>query len=135
MRDHVNHFLGKSPYYVHALGRPGDLAAMTAPGEYEASRKLFPQEGRFNEMVAARIFMSLSQYSPGKLAGKLTVPWLVQAATGDATTPSRVAEKAAKKALKGELVIYNRGHFDVYVQPDFERTVTDQLEFLKRHIG
>lgn len=135
IRDHLNNLLGMNPYYVHALGRPGDLAAMTAPGEYEASRKLFPKEGRFNEMVAARIFMALSRYSPGRLASKLAVPWLVQAATGDATTPSQVAEKAVKKASKGELIVYKLGHFDVYVQPDFERTVADQLEFLKRHIG
>jgi len=134
-RDHAGSLLGMGTYYVNALGRPGDLAAMTAPGEYEASRKLFPREGRFNETVAARIFLALSRYSPGKVASKLTVPWLVQAATKDATTPSRIAEKATKKAPKGELIVYERGHFDVYVQPDFERTVADQIDFLRRHIG
>lgn len=134
-RDHANRLLGMNPYYVPAMGRPGDLAAMTAPGEYEASRKLFPKEGHFNETVASRIFLALSQYSPGRLTPKITVPLLVQAATGDATTPARVAEKAAKKAPKGELIVYNRGHFDVYVQPDFEKTVSDQLAFLKRHVG
>ncbi len=135
VRDNLHRLLGMNPYYVPAMGRPGELAAMTAPGEYEASRKLFPEAGRFNETVAARIFLNLSQYSPGRLAAKLTVPWLVQAATNDSTTPSRVAEKAAKKAPKGELIVYNLGHFDVYVQPDFERTVADQLDFLKRHVG
>jgi hypothetical protein len=65
----------------------------------------------------------------------LKAPWLVQAAKKDLTTPYSVAEKAANAAMKGELIVYDRGHFDVYVQPDFERTVSDQLAFLKRHIG
>lgn len=135
LRDSINMILNRKPYYVPAFGHPGDLAAMTAPGEYEASRKLFPPEGNFNEMVAARIFLSVSLYSPGQLAPKLTVPWLVQAAKQDVTTPCKVAEKAAKKASKGELVIYDVGHFDVYVPPCFEQVITDQIAFLKKHIG
>ncbi len=135
IRDHITRFFNLKPFYVFAIGRPGELAAMTAPGEYEASRKLFSPEGDFNEMVAARIFLPLSLYSPGKLAPILNVPWLIQAARNDVTTPYKVAEKAAKKAKIGELIIYNLGHFDVYVQPNFEQVVTDQLGFLKRYIG
>lgn len=135
IRDNLNKFLNGRPFYVPALGRPGDLAAMVAPGEYERSRKLFPKNGHFNEYVAARVFLSLSRYSPGKLAPELKIPWLVQVATGDLTTPPKPAMKAAQKAPKGELITYDLGHFEVYVQPDFERTISDQLAFLKRHIS
>ena len=136
VRDHIHRLFNLSPFYVATMGRPGDLAAMTAPGEYEASRKLISSDqDQLNEMVAARIFLSLGLYSPGKLAPMLKVPWLVQGAKKDITTPYNIAEKAANAAMKGELILYDRGHFDVYVQPDFERTITDQLAFLKRHIG
>ncbi len=135
VRDLITKMLGQEPFYVPAFGRPGDLAAMTAPGEFEASRRLFPKAGQFNETVAARIFLSIAQYSPGKLAPKLTCPLLVQVATKDVTTPPKPAIRAAKRAPKGELITYERGHFEVYVQPDFERTVSDQLAFLKKHVG
>lgn len=134
LHDHINRLFNQPPLYVPALGRPGDLAAMTAPGAYEASRQLFPKEGQVDETVAARIFLAVSLYSPGRLASRLQVPWLVQTAARDNITPSKPAEKAAKKAPNGELIVYNRGHFDVYVGPDFEEAVTDQIAFLKRHI-
>ncbi len=133
-RDFVAKLLNTAPVYLPALGRPGDLAAMTAAGEYEASRKLFPQNGSINENVAARVFLSLSQYSPGKLASKMKAPWLVQVALNDKTTPTKPAIKAARIAPKGELKTYPIGHFAVYVQPGFEQTICDQLAFLKRHL-
>ncbi len=135
LRDLVNKVLGRSPHYVPAFGRPGDLAAMTAPGAYEASRKLYPNRGGFSENVAARIFLSLIRYSPGKFAAKLKVPHLIQVALKDKTTPPKPAIKAANRAPRGELIAYDVDHFDVYVQPDFEQTVTDQVNFLKKHIG
>jgi len=134
-RDVLRALFGKRPFYVPAFGKPGDLAAMTAKGEYEASRKLFPEMGQFNENVAARIFLSFGNYSPGKLASKVSAPLLIQVATKDATTPSGPTIKAANEAPRGELITYNLGHFDVYVQPDFERTISDQLNFLKKYIG
>lgn len=133
--DVLRMILGLSPYYIPAFGKPGDLAAMTAKGEYEASRKLFPEAGHINEYVASRIFLSFASYSPGKYASKVTVPLLIQVGLKDVTTPSAPTIKAAKKAPRCELITYDLGHFDVYVQPDFERTISDQLAFLKKHIG
>lgn len=125
---------GLEPYYVPAIGEPGELAAMSGPGEGNAARKLYPQNQYVNENVAAKIFLSLVQYSPGKFASKITIPWLVQVAANDLTTPPKPAIKAAKKARKGELIIYDAGHFDLYIDPYFEKTVTDQINFLKKHI-
>ena len=132
--DRVGAILGRAPFYVPALGRPGDLAAMTAPGEFEASRKLMPEGSVVDERVAARIFLTLALYSPGRLASKITMPWLVQVALQDTTTPSGPTIAAAKKAPKGELITYPLGHFAVYVPPDFDRTIADQLAFLKKHV-
>jgi uncharacterized protein len=65
----------------------------------------------------------------------VSAPLLVQVAIKDATTPSAPAIRAAKKAPRGELITCDLGHFAVYVEPDFERTISDQLAFLKKHIG
>ena len=135
VQDIINMILGRAPFYVPSFGRPGSLAAMTSAGEFEASRKLIPDNREIDEHVAARIFLTLSRYSPGKLVSKLRIPLLVQVAKGDTTTPPKPAIKAAAKALLGELITYDTGHFDVYVEPDFQKTISDQLNFLKKHIG
>ena len=133
-RDLVNKILRRNPYYVPAIGFPGDLAAMTAPGVVEGVKNLYPPEFEPDERVAARIFLSVGLYSPGRLAKRLSVPWLVQVAANDRTTPVKPAVKAAKNAPKGELIIYQCGHFDVYVPPLFQQTVGDQIRFLKKHM-
>jgi len=81
--------------------------------------------------VAARIFLHVGMYSPGSLASRLQVPWLVQVAERDQTTPVKPAVKAAGKAPKSRLISYDAAHFDVYVPPLFEKIVSDQIEFLK----
>ena len=131
-RDMANMILRRSPYYVPAVGFPGDLAAMTAPDVVEGVKKLYPPGFEPEERVAARIFLSVALYSPGRLAKRLGVPWLVQVAANDLTTPLNPAIKAATKAPKGELIVYQCGHFDLYVTPHFQQTVGDQIRFLKK---
>jgi fermentation-respiration switch protein FrsA (DUF1100 family) len=133
-RDMANMMLRRSPYYVPAVGFPGDLAAMTAPDVVEGVKRLYPQGFEPDERVAARIFLSVALYSPGRLAERLGVPWLVQVAANDLTTPLKPAIKAAGKAPKGELIVYECGHFDVYVPPHFQQTVGDQIRFLKKYL-
>lgn len=130
-RDLFRMALRRSPYYVPIVGKPGELAAMTAPDAEEGVKRLYPEGYEPNENVAARIFLKVGLYSPGRLASKLTVPWLVQAASEDLTTPIRPAVRAIRKAGRSQLIIYKCGHFDVYVPPRFEQTVEDQLTFLR----
>lgn len=129
-RDVASRVLHRSPYYVPTIGRPGELAAMTAPGAEEKAKKLYPEGFEPNETIAARVFLSVGLYSPGKLAAKLSVPWLIQVASHDLTTPVYPAKKAAIKASKSQLIMYECDHFDTYVEPHFEQIVADQLAFL-----
>lgn len=133
--DLIRSWAGFRPFYIPAFGKPGQLAAMTAPGEFEASRRLFPEDLPVDESVAARVFLGIPFFNPGRLAPHLYAPWLVQAADADQTTPPAAAIKAARKASRAELITYPLGHFDVYVEPDFNKTIGDQLEFLNRHLG
>ena len=100
MIDRVKNLCNSTPFYVPAIGKPGELAAMTAPGESEAYLELIPEghdPDQLSLSVAARIFFFIPYYSPGRLASKLSVPWLVQVALKDQTTPPDPAVKAAKK--------------------------------------
>ncbi|MGB4268130.1 MAG: alpha/beta fold hydrolase [Spirochaetota bacterium] len=135
LADLLRALFGMEPYYVDIVAEPGKLGAMTAPGALESVMRLIPPNFQYNEKVAARIFFSVPFYSPGKNAKKINCPWLVQVALRDLTTPSKPAFVASKKAPKGELITYDLDHFDVYVDPYFEKTVSDQLAFLKRHVS
>lgn len=134
MYDVARALLGMKPYYVEIVAPPNKLGAMTAPGALEGVMRLIPPGFDYSTVVAARIFLSVPGYSPGKNAKKILCPWLVQVALRDLTTPSKPAIKAAKKASRGELITYDLDHFDVYVDPHFEKTVSDQIDFLARHI-
>ena len=133
--DLIRSWIGLTPFYIPAFGKPGQLAAMTAPGEFEASRNLFPEDMPVDESVAARVFFAVPFFNPGRMASNLHVPWLVQVAAADKTTPPAAAIRAARKAPRAELVTYPPGHFDVYVPPHFTQTIGDQLDFLNRHLG
>lgn len=130
-RDIARMAMRRSPYYVPIIGKPGELAAMTAPDAEEGVKKLYPEGFKPNESVAARIFLTVGLYSPGRLSKRLDMPLLVQAAMQDLTTPLRPAYRTALRAPLGQFIAYKCGHFDVYVPPRFEQTIGDQLTFLK----
>ena len=52
----------------------------------------------------------------------------------DTVAPAAQTQKHVAKARKGEIKLYDTGHFDIYVGDAFERNVTDQLAFLSRHV-
>jgi uncharacterized protein len=130
--DFFNKIFGRSPYYIKIFGEPGTMAAMTGPGENRAAEKIFPIDIPVDRRVAARICFSMPIYSPGKYASKLNMPWLIQIAQNDITTPVKPAIKAAKLAPHAKLLSYNMGHFDLYVEPSFKIIIKDQLSFLKK---
>jgi hypothetical protein len=44
------------------------------------------------------------------------------------------AETAKELEKYAEVKHYPIGHFDIYIGDDFEKSVSDQLEFFKKHL-
>jgi pimeloyl-ACP methyl ester carboxylesterase len=132
LRDAAAMVLRRPPHYLAAVGPPGSLAAMTAPDAEPGFRALDPGDSTWENRVAARVMLTLGAYRPYAHFSDLRQPTLVVACEHDATTPSGPAVRAATKSPNAELVRYPIGHFEVYVPPQFERTVSDQVEFLTR---
>jgi len=122
--------LGMSPHYIASAGRPGDVAAMTAEDCYDGYLALIP-EGVPNK-VAARISTMLMTFRPVSEAHKVNCPALILICEKDTVAPVAAAEKAAKKMKQAEVRRYEMGHFDIYQGEDREKTITDQLAFLKK---
>jgi fermentation-respiration switch protein FrsA (DUF1100 family) len=119
---------------IPAAGPPGTLAAMTSADALPGFEAIKPEGSRHENRVAAAIAIETLAWRPGAKAAKIECPLLVQVASNDLDTPPAPAAKAAARAPKGELKRYDCGHFDVYLDPWFDRVVADQVEFLRRNL-
>ncbi len=138
LRDQVGAVRGREPVYVNLVGQPGETAVMTSPDAASALQRLTDdsgiERGVYREDVAARIALKIGFYSPGRRASRITCPVLVQIAQHDAITPRAVAEKTAARIPRSTVHVYECGHFDPYVEPNFSRVIADQLAFLHAHV-
>ena len=143
LRDQIGAWLGREPYRVTSIGRPGQFAMMTSPGAYELVEEMAGGEAaehmraqlEAENDVAARIALRVPFYSPGRRADRIAVPTLVQLAERDDVTPYAKARKIVARIPKGEVKSYDISHFEPYLDPHFEQIVTDQIAFLDRHVG
>jgi pimeloyl-ACP methyl ester carboxylesterase len=120
-------------HYVATIGKPGALAVMTSEDADEGYRRLTPPDFRFE--VAARIGLTAGLYRPVRYARQAGCPVLVQVCERDSVAPVDSAEQAIRLlGSRGEARRYPIGHFDPYFGEHFERSVSDQLEFLQRHL-
>jgi len=132
-RDLFRSWLGLSPHKIPIVGRPGTIALMATSDAYDFFEKCTPDD--FINEVCARIIIRGDKYRPGKQAHKVRCPVLLQICDHDSFTPKSAAEEAEKKLGKyAEVKHYPIGHFDIYSGDNFERSVSDQLDFFKRHL-
>jgi len=134
IRDGVAKLAGRDPFYLPAVGPPGASAFMTAPDAGPGFAKIDPPESTWVNRAAGRIALTLGGYRPYAKFSKLRQPVLVQVCDADTTTPAGPAVKAATASPNAELKRYPIGHFEIYVDPQFETTIADQLDFLVRNL-
>jgi hypothetical protein len=132
-RDIVRSWLGLSPHKMPIVGKPGSVAVLTTPDAYDSFGKLAP--GNFVNEVCARITIRGDKYRPVKEAQNVRCPVLLQICDKDSLTPLSAAEETERKLGKyAEVKHYPIGHFDIYFGSAFEKAVSDQLDFFKKHL-
>ena len=119
---------------VPVAGPPGSVAAMTSPDAQPGFEAITPPDSRHGDEVAAAITLEALRWRPGRKAPSIPCPILFQVATKDLDTPPDPAIRTSAAAPRGELKTYDCGHFGVYLDPEFDRVVSDQIEFLERHL-
>lgn len=134
LADFFAAWLGRERLMVPAAGEPGSVAAMTSPDALPGFESITPPGSRHRNTVAASIALQALAWRPGRKAGRIGCPLLVQVALQDAITPPAPAARAAAAAPLGELRSYDCGHFGVYSPPWFDRVVADQLDFLRESL-
>jgi pimeloyl-ACP methyl ester carboxylesterase len=126
--------LGRERVMIPAAGEPGTVAAMTTPDALPGFESITPPGSRHRNAVAASIALQALAWRPGRKAGRIGCPLLVQVAAQDAITPPGPAARAGAAAPFGEVRSYPCGHFGVYVSPWFDQVVADQVEFLRENL-
>lgn len=125
--------VGRQQQTIPIVGHPGELAALTSDGFYEAHMAIAGPTWR-NE-IDATVGTQLASYRPTRHAAKINCPTLVQIADFDRAAPPYAAAKAAFKA-RAEVRHYPCDHFDVYRGREyFESVVSHQISFLTRHLN
>ncbi|MFF8479367.1 alpha/beta hydrolase [Streptomyces sp. CAI-85] len=132
--DLVGSRLGRPPVMVPSYGEPGSTAFMTAPDVVPGIRKLLPPGADIPKDIAARFALHIVRDFPGRQARNVTCPIFFAVCERDSLAPPGPTQKWAAQAPRGEVRLYDAGHFDIYVGEDFERNVADQLAFLTRHV-
>lgn len=134
VRDLVAKLRGGEPVTLPLAGPPGSLALMNAPDALPGYQALIPPGTRFVNAAAARVVPTIALYRPGRSAKKVAMPILFCVSDHDTVTPPEQTLRYASTAPRGEIRTYDAGHFAFYLGEPFEQLVTDQLEFLTRHL-
>lgn len=134
VRDAIRGRLGREPLMVPTYGLPGSTALMTAPDSAAGVEALIPEGSDIRSEVAARFALDIIRYHPGRDARRITAPVHFAVCEDDSVAPTKATLRHAAKAPRGEVRMQSGGHFDIYVGDDFERNVTQQLDFLEAHV-
>jgi len=134
MRDLLALVFRREPVRIPLAGPPGSTALMTAPDALPGYLALVPKGGTFINEVAARVAPTITMHRPGRAAKSVASPILFCICALDSVTPPEETLTYARTAPKGEIKMYEAGHFDIYVGAPFEEVVADQVEFLSRHL-
>ena len=134
LRDQAGVLAGRSPHMIASVGSPGSIAVMNSPDAEPGFRALNPPGLTWPNEAAARVTLRVGSYRPIRKAARVRCPILFALADEDVITPPDLAAKAAARAPRAEVRRYPGGHFDPYVGELFERVVTDETEFLLRHL-
>ncbi|WP_232541813.1 alpha/beta hydrolase [Nocardia bovistercoris] len=123
--------------HLPAVGQPHEAAFINAPHSERGWRHVVAigEDSRWRDRVSARWLLG-RPFRPVRAARTLHCPWLVCVGGADRVAAPGPAIRAARRAPHGELRVYpGVDHFHIYDGPEHEAVITDEIEFLRRHVG
>jgi dienelactone hydrolase len=134
LRDLAGSLVGRRPVLVATAGPARSAALMTAPDALPGMTAIASGGAPWRNELCARIALTVPLHVPGRRVKDIRRPVLFSVCEPDTVAPAKATQRHARKAPKGEVRLYPYGHFDIYLGEAFERVVSDQLEFLSRHV-
>ncbi|OBF83793.1 alpha/beta hydrolase [Mycobacterium sp. 852002-51163_SCH5372311] len=134
LRDVIGARLRRPPVMVPTYGPPGSTSLMSTPDSVAGITALIPEGQYVPNDVAARFGLDIVRHFPGRQARNVDCPIFFAICERDTVAPPKPTQQYAAQAPHSEIKLYDAGHFDIYIGDAFERNVTDQLDFLTRHV-
>jgi len=134
IRDGVAGLRGGEPELIPLAARPGEIAAMSTDEALPGYEAIGGNTWR-NEVTARALLYEPLNRAVTRM-DDLRCPILIGVAEYDTIIPPETGHAAAWKAKgRAEVREYPCAHFDMYVGEMRERSIADQLHFLRRHLG
>ena len=133
-RDLLAAVTGREPVCVPVAAAPGRPGLMTAPDALPGMLALVPEDYQWLNRAAARSVVSVLRYRPGRSAKRIAAPILICISATDSVAPPGPTERYARQAPRGDVRLYDAGHFDFYLGEAFNQLVAEQTEFLISHL-
>jgi uncharacterized protein len=131
LRDLGRGLTGRAPLLLPIAGAPGSSAVIAAPGALEGYQAIVGPAFR-NEM-RARGVLRIVRNRPVRYAARVGCPTFLVIAENDNVAPPRSVHHVARRiGAPAEVLSLPCGHFEIYVGELFEKSVTEQAEFLRR---
>jgi len=132
-RDKGRSRLGLSPHKFPVAGLPGSTAMFIAPGAYEGYKSISQDSSTFKNEVCARLMFDPHGPDLLKSSEKVKCPALFQICENDdIMAPDSHHKIAGILGERVEIIMNPIGHFDIYFSEYFEKSVREQIKFLKR---
>lgn len=126
--------VGCAPIMVPSYGESGTTALMATADAVRGVQQLIPAGIDVPKDVAARFALQIVRHFPGRQAKNVECPILFAICEPDTVAPAGPTQRYAAQAPRGEVKLYNAGHFDIYIGQAFDINIADQLAFLNAHV-
>jgi hypothetical protein len=132
-RDKGRSRFGLSAHLIPAVGKPGTLALLNAPGAFEGYESLMLESEYFINGICARSLLLPQGPNVINAVRNVKCPVLILVCEKDTTvSPDSYKKVAEILGEKANVIKYPVGHFDIYRGEIFDKAVDAQLDFLQR---
>ena len=108
---------------------------LNTPDALEGAKKLLPPGMKPGRKCPAAIAIMGYFYRPIEFAPEVECPALFIYAEHDTLISPEIIKETARRVKDNTLVGLPIEHFDIYIGDAFERAVSIEAEFLKRHLA
>lgn len=115
---------------VPATAPPGELGAMTLPGEADGFARAVPEGSAWRNEASPGVFTTVATHMPYRLASRIRCPLWVGLGERDISVHKPTVEAMADRAPNAALHRFDGDHFDLLVPPLVDEVIDSQVAFL-----
>jgi uncharacterized protein len=130
----LRNMLGRARVRIPVAAHPGSVAWFSQPEALPGFDAIRGDRSLWRNEYLPLSFAGATSFRAVRVAHRVTCPLFVNIGEKDHIVPRKAAERTAERAPRGELGTYPIDHFSGFLDEGFERVVTDQIEFLSRHL-